>query len=94
MITRPEGFSESLSGTKTTRLAVMEIHLYPLFLPNLGLPELSIVFLIILLLFGPGKLPDVCRALGDGFKQFKKASTTEEPSAAIEAGSDKSANKE
>ena len=46
---------------------------YPLFFPSLGIGELSIVFIIILVLFGPGKLPDVCRALGDGVKQFKNA---------------------
>jgi sec-independent protein translocase protein TatA len=45
-----------------------------LFLPNLGIGELSIIFIIILVLFGPGKLPDVCRALGDGVRQFKNAS--------------------
>lgn len=50
---------------------------FPLFLPSLGIGELSIVLVIILLLFGPGKLPSVMRALGDGVKQFKSASTKE-----------------
>lgn len=36
--------------------------------------EIGLIFLIILILFGPGKLPDVCRALGDGLRQFKSAS--------------------
>jgi sec-independent protein translocase protein TatA len=44
-----------------------------LFLPSLGVGELAIIFVIILVLFGPGKLPQVCRALGDGLKQFKNA---------------------
>lgn len=71
----------------------MEMHLYPLFLPNLGLPELSILFFIILLLFGPKKFPELCRALGDGFKQFKRASVPEETSAALESGADKGTDK-
>ena len=44
-----------------------------LFLPSLGVGELAILFVIVLILFGPGKLPEVCRALGDGLKQFKNA---------------------
>jgi sec-independent protein translocase protein TatA len=51
----------------------------PLFLPSLGFGELAILFIIILILFGPGKLPDVCRALGDGLKQFKQATRDDEP---------------
>ena len=38
---------------------------------NLGVPELSIIVLLVLILFGPGKLPGVMKALGDGVKQFK-----------------------
>ncbi|MDX2085458.1 MAG: twin-arginine translocase TatA/TatE family subunit [Candidatus Melainabacteria bacterium] len=45
-----------------------------LFLPHLGLGELVILFVIVLILFGPGKLPEVARALGDGIRQFKSAS--------------------
>jgi sec-independent protein translocase protein TatA len=47
--------------------------LYPLFLPSIGIGEMAILFVIILILFGPGKLPDVCRSLGDGIKQFKQS---------------------
>lgn len=51
---------------------------YPLFiLPNLGMGELSIIFVIILILFGPGKLPTVMKSLGDGVKQFKDAAANE-----------------
>lgn len=46
----------------------------PLFI-NLGLPELSIIVLLVLILFGPGKLPHVMKSLGDGVKQFKDAAT-------------------
>lgn len=40
---------------------------------NLGVPELAIIFVLVLLLFGPGKLPDVMRSLGEGLRQFKNA---------------------
>ncbi len=47
---------------------------YLLFLPSLGPMEIFVLFVIVLILFGPGKLPKVFGALGDGVKQFKKAS--------------------
>ncbi len=52
----------------------MQIPVYPLLIPSLGPLEIGILFVIVLILFGPGKLPEVFRALGDGVKQFKKAS--------------------
>lgn len=52
----------------------MQLYTTPLFI-NLGVPELSIIVLLVLILFGPGKLPGVMKALGDGVKQFKDASS-------------------
>lgn len=46
---------------------------YALFLPTLGIGELTLIFVIVLILFGPGKLPDVFRSLGNGVRQFKDA---------------------
>jgi sec-independent protein translocase protein TatA len=43
---------------------------------NLGVPELSIIVVLVLILFGPGKLPSVMKSLGDGVRQFKDASST------------------
>lgn len=48
--------------------------LYPLFIPSIGPLEIAIIFTVVLILFGPGKLPEVFRALGDGIRQFKDAS--------------------
>ncbi len=48
------------------------------FFPTLGPWELGLVLLIVLLIFGPGKLPDVGKFLGKGFKEFKKSVNTEE----------------
>ncbi len=42
---------------------------------NLGVPELSIIVLLVLILFGPGKLPGVMKSLGDGVRQFKDAAS-------------------
>ncbi len=51
-------------------------------LPNLGLPELSLIVLLVLILFGPGKLPGVMKSLGDGVKQFKEAANGSNPKVA------------
>lgn len=41
----------------------------------LGLPELGLLLVILLLLFGPGKLPQVAKAIGESIQQFKKSTT-------------------
>lgn len=38
-----------------------------------GWQELVIIFVIVLLIFGGKKIPEVARGLGKGFKEFKKA---------------------
>lgn len=40
---------------------------------KLGVPELLLLFAIALLFFGPGKLADIGKGLGDGIKNFKGA---------------------
>ncbi len=40
---------------------------------NLGLPELVIIFLIILFLFGANKIPKIARDIGSGIREFKKS---------------------
>ncbi len=39
---------------------------------NLGFPELIVILLIVLLLFGARKLPDLARSLGKSIGEFKK----------------------
>ena len=38
-----------------------------------GMGELVVILLIILLLFGASRLPEIARALGKSIKEFKKA---------------------
>lgn len=40
---------------------------------GLGLFELVIVLIIVLVLFGPGKLPKLAKGLGKSIKEFKQA---------------------
>lgn len=40
---------------------------------GIGLPELLIILVIILIIFGVGKLPEIGSALGKGIKNFKKS---------------------
>lgn len=40
---------------------------------GLGLPELIIIFVIALLVFGPKKLPDLGKSVGRAMAEFKKA---------------------
>ena len=41
---------------------------------NLGFPELVIIFVVALVIFGPRKLPELGRSLGKGLSEFKRAS--------------------
>lgn len=40
---------------------------------GIGMPELIIILVIILVVFGAGKLPEIGSALGKGIKNFKRA---------------------
>jgi sec-independent protein translocase protein TatA len=65
-------------------------------MPALGAPELIIILVIIVLIFGVGKLPEVGSALGKGIREFRSATDDEKeaekareaeaaPPAAVEA---------
>lgn len=45
---------------------------------SIGIPELLLLFGIILLLFGAKKLPEIGRGLGEGIRSFKSAFSGEE----------------
>ena len=40
----------------------------------LGFPELAIIFVVALIVFGPRRLPELGRSLGKGISEFKRAS--------------------
>ena len=42
-------------------------------LGSIGMPELLIILLVVLLLFGAKKLPELARGLGKGIREFKDA---------------------
>jgi sec-independent protein translocase protein TatA len=53
---------------------------------NLGGGEIVLILALVLILFGAKKLPELAKGLGQGIKEFKKATrdVTEEVSAAME----------
>ncbi|BAS28990.1 Sec-independent protein translocase subunit TatA/TatB [Limnochorda pilosa] len=42
---------------------------------NLGPMELVVILILALIVFGPGKLPEVGKALGKGLNEFRRASS-------------------
>ncbi|HRR39775.1 MAG TPA: twin-arginine translocase TatA/TatE family subunit [Syntrophales bacterium] len=40
---------------------------------GIGMPELIVILVIVLIIFGAGKLPEIGGALGKGIKNFKKS---------------------
>jgi sec-independent protein translocase protein TatA len=71
---------------------------------NIGLPEIAIVLVIALIVFGPKRLPELGRSLGRGIREFKGSiggahdddddKPTIEPSKPAEAHSDQPAEAE
>jgi sec-independent protein translocase protein TatA len=47
---------------------------------GLGTPELMIVVVLVLVLFGGTKVPQLMRGLGEGMKEFKKATRDDDES--------------
>jgi sec-independent protein translocase protein TatA len=42
---------------------------------SLGVPELLIIFLVILLVFGAKRIPEIARGMGKGIREFKDATS-------------------
>jgi len=49
--------------------------------PDIGAPELIIILVAVLIIFGPGKLPDLGRTLGKSIREFRSSvqEVNEEP---------------
>lgn len=65
-------------------------------MPIPGPMELILLLVIVLIIFGPGKLPDIGNAVGKGIREFRKASNELEESVRGEpnrsSGDDRSAS--
>jgi len=55
-----------------------------IFLGFFGGPEVIIIAVVVLLLFGGRKIPELMKGLGSGIKEFKKASKGDEDAEKIE----------
>ena len=42
---------------------------------GIGMPELLVVLVIVLIIFGAGKLPEIGKGLGKGIRNFRKATS-------------------
>ena len=45
---------------------------------RVGITELIIILVIVLIIFGAGKLPKIAKSIGEGIREFKKATKEKE----------------
>lgn len=51
---------------------------------SIGFPELVVILVVAVLLFGGKKIPEVAKGLGEGIKNFKNALKTEEQNPSVD----------
>ena len=52
---------------------------------DIGIPELVVILVLVLLLFGPSKLPDIGKSLGEALRGFKKAMNETDEKSPVES---------
>jgi sec-independent protein translocase protein TatA len=54
---------------------------------NFGVTEIILIILVVVLLFGGRKIPELMKGIGQGMKEFKKASKVEDDPEKAKSGS-------
>ena len=60
---------------------------------SIGVPELIIILVIALVVFGPGKLPDIGKAVGKSIREFRSAATEDKTKTIDAKAEEKQADK-
>ena len=53
---------------------------------KIGMQELVLILALALIIFGPRKLPEIGRSIGQGLREFKKATTEIQKSVSLDEG--------
>jgi sec-independent protein translocase protein TatA len=62
-------------------------------MPIPGPGELVLILLVVLIIFGPGRLPDVGQAVGKGIREFRKATNEIEDAVRVSSDAPADANR-